>query len=172
MTTLSMKRYLLVRLCLVATVPWITSTFPSKANDGTAELATGGLVFVKNNDVEMLSEDLFISTKQIRVNYRFLNKSNKDISAYVAFPLPDLKMDPDDDVTEIPTDDPINFVGFSTTVDGLQVRANVEQKVYVDGRDQTRALTRVGVPLSIPISRCYRQAVSERQRSTGAPWTD
>jgi len=147
MVKLSRQRSL-IRSFLFASFLCAISTFPSKANDGTAELATGGLVFVKNNDVEMLSEDLFISTKQIRVSYRFLNKSNKDITAYVAFPLPDLKMDPDDDLTEIPTDDPINFVGFSTTVDGLQVRANVEQKVYVNGLDQTQALTRVGVPLS------------------------
>jgi Domain of unknown function (DUF4424)/YARHG domain len=123
-------------------------TFSAKANDSSAELATGGLVFIKNNDIQMLSEDLFISTEETRVRYRFLNKSNADIVSLVAFPLPDLKMDPDDDVTEIPTNDPINFVGFATTVDGLQVRANVEQKVYVNGRDQTQALTRLRVPLS------------------------
>ena len=119
MVKLSRQRSL-IRSSLFASFLCAISTFSSKANDGTAELATGGLVFVKNNDVAMLSEDLFISTEQIRVSYRFLNKSNKDIIAYVAFPLPDLKMDPVDDVTEIPTDDSINFVGFSTTVDGCQ----------------------------------------------------
>ena len=36
------------------------------ANDSTAELATGGLIFVRNDDVEMRAEDLFISTTEIR----------------------------------------------------------------------------------------------------------
>src|SRR5713101_6933342 len=34
------------------------------ANDSSAELATGGLVFIKNANVEMRSEDLFISQRR------------------------------------------------------------------------------------------------------------
>jgi len=123
-------------------------TSPLEANDSTAELATGGLVFVRNNDIEMLSEDLFISLDEIRVRYRFLNTSNRDITVHVAFPLPDLKASSFDDAVMIPTDDPVNFVGFATTVDGQPVRANVEQKIYVNDRDQTQALTRLHIPLS------------------------
>jgi hypothetical protein len=37
------------------------------ANDSSAELATGGLVLKKSADIEMRSEDLFISTNEIRV---------------------------------------------------------------------------------------------------------
>ena len=148
MTNLSIKRRLLVRLCLLATFAWITSTFPSKANDTSVELATGGLVFVKNPNVEMLSEDLFISTGEIRVLYRFANRSDKDVTVYVAFPLPDLKMDLVDDVFVIPVDDPINFLGFVTTVDGLSVHPNVEQRIFARDRDQTAALTSLGIPLS------------------------
>jgi len=59
-------------------------TSPLEANDSTAELATGGLVFVKNNHIEMLSEDLFTSPDEIRVRYRFLNTSNRDITVHVA----------------------------------------------------------------------------------------
>ena len=46
---------------------------PARANETTAELATGGLRFVQNDNVEMRSEDLSISTKQIDVRYRFWN---------------------------------------------------------------------------------------------------
>ena len=123
-------------------------TSPLEANDSTAELATGGLVFVKNNDIEMLSEDLFISLDEIRVRYRFLNTSNRDITVHVAFPLPDLKASLMDDAVMIPTDDPVNFVGFATTADGQPVRANVEQKAYVNDRDETQAPTRLRIPLS------------------------
>jgi hypothetical protein len=121
---------------------------PVAANDSTAELATGGLVFVRNNDIEMLSEDLFISLDEIRVHYRFLNRSDRDITVHVAFPLPDLKTSTMDDAVMIPTDDPINFVGFATTADGRPVHATVEQKVYVNDRDETQTLTRLRIPLS------------------------
>ena len=117
-----------LEIFLLAVLFCTVSTFPSKGNDTSVELATGGLVFVKNHDVEMLSEDLFISTEEIRVLYRFANRSNKDVTVYVAFPLPDLKMDLVDDVFVIPVDDPVNFLGFATTVDGLRVHADVEQK--------------------------------------------
>ena len=38
---------------------------PALANDTSAELATGGLLFVQNDNVEMRSEDLAISAKQV-----------------------------------------------------------------------------------------------------------
>jgi hypothetical protein len=130
----------------------IGSTFPSKANDGVVELATGGLVFVKNPDVAMLSEDLFISTEEIRVLYRFANRSDKDVTVYVAFPLPDLKVDLVDDAfvapVDVPVNDPTNFLGFVTTVDGLRVHPNVEQRIFAHERDQTAVLIGLGIPLS------------------------
>ena len=43
----------------------------SIGNDSTAESAAGGLVFTKSEDIEMLSKDLFISMKEIRVKYHF-----------------------------------------------------------------------------------------------------
>src|SRR6267142_1191511 len=63
------------------------------ANDTTAELATGGLIFVRNENVEMLSEDLAISAKEIGVRYRFFNKSDQDVTVLVAFPMPDIKIE-------------------------------------------------------------------------------
>ena len=125
----------------------------ANANDTSAELATGGLVFAKNSNIEMVSEDLYISTAEINVRYRFLNHSNGDVNVLVAFPMPDLKMDPDDDVTVIPTDDPVNFVGFSTTVNGQRVQANVEQKAYLNGIEVTQTLQRLDIPLSPDRSR-------------------
>jgi hypothetical protein len=123
------------------------ATLSAKANDSTVELATGGLAFVKNNNIEMLSENLFISADEIRVRYRFLNKSKKNITVHVAFPLPDLKAE-GEDAFVLPTDDPVNFVGFATKVDGRPIHTNVEQKIYIEGRDQTEALKRLGIPLS------------------------
>src|SRR5665647_161493 len=51
----------------------------AQGNDSSAELATGGLVLKKNTDIEMRSENLYISPKQIRVKYEFYNPSSKDM---------------------------------------------------------------------------------------------
>jgi hypothetical protein len=111
-------------------------------------LSLGGLIFTKNDSVEMRSEDLFISSEQVRVRYRFLNRTNSDADVHVAFPLPDLKKYRGDDVIVRPVKDPINFLGFTTTVNGQRVRSNVEQKIYVDDREETQTLRRLGIPLS------------------------
>lgn len=39
---------------IAAVVAFVVMTLSALANDSSAELATGGLVFVKNPDVEML----------------------------------------------------------------------------------------------------------------------
>ena len=44
----------------------LAAASPASANDSTAELATGGLVFVRNDNVEMRSEDLLISARRFR----------------------------------------------------------------------------------------------------------
>ncbi|WP_083852165.1 DUF4424 family protein [Legionella tunisiensis] len=41
------------------------------ANDSTAELAAGGLVFTKNAFIELQSEALFLSLKKVRIRYSF-----------------------------------------------------------------------------------------------------
>ena len=119
---------------------------PAIANNSSAELATGGLVFTKNPAIEMRAEELFISLTQIRGRYVFFNNSNKDISSIVAFPMPDITIS-DDDIA-IPTDDPQNIVGFSTVVAGRPVSTQVEQRAFARGVDQSALLRRLGIPLA------------------------
>jgi hypothetical protein len=119
----------------------------ARANDSVAELATGGLVFTKSDAIEMRAEDLFISMKQVRVRYRFFNKSDSDITSLVAFPMPDIKTEQDADIA-LPTEDPQNLLGFSTRVDGKALRADLEQKAIANGIDQTELLRSLGVPLA------------------------
>jgi Domain of unknown function (DUF4424) len=59
---------------------------PAFADDSTAELATGGLAFVQTDDIEMQSEDLFVSMTEIRASYEFVNTSDHDVTTLVAFP--------------------------------------------------------------------------------------
>lgn len=119
---------------------------PATANDTTAVMAAGGLVFTRTQAVSMVSEDLFISAREVRVRYRFLNRTPKDVTVQVAFPMPDIT------VTEspqgIPTEDPTNIMGFSTLTDGKPVEAHVEQKAFLGKVDHTARLKALGLPLA------------------------
>jgi hypothetical protein len=121
---------------------------PASSNDSTAELAAGGLQLTKNPAIEMRSEDLFISDKQVRVRYRFANTSAKDVTVTVAFPMPDITTEGVDDTISIPTKSPTNILGFSTLVDGKPVVAQVEQKAIKGGVDQTAYLRSLHIPLA------------------------
>jgi hypothetical protein len=135
----------------------------SRANDSTAELATGGLIFVQNDDVEMRAEDLFISTAEIRVRYRFFNHSAKDVTVLVAFPMPEIKIDGPDDNISVPTEEPINILDFHTTANGTPVKTEVEQRVFAAGIDRTQYLRDLGIPLA-PHLRSTNEALGRLPR--------
>ena len=120
---------------------------PALANDSTAELGAGGLVYVTTEAIAMTSEDLFISMDEVRVRYTFENKSDRDVTTLVAFPMPDIKGSLDF-MEAVPVDDPVNFLGFRTTVDGKPVEAKVQQRASALGIDQTEFLTGLGIPLA------------------------
>jgi hypothetical protein len=129
-------------LALIAVAP------AGRANDSSAELTTGGLVLTHDPAIEMRAEDLYISAKEVRVRYRFANTSAKDVTITVAFPMPDITIEGEDDMISVPTEDPRNLLGFATTVDGRPVAAQVEQKVFAKGVDQTAFLIAHGIPLA------------------------
>jgi hypothetical protein len=132
-----------------ATLALILATASAtQANDSSAELAQGGLVLTKSAGIEMKSEDLFISPTEVRVNYQFVNTTGHDETVLVAFPMPDITTEGVDDNIAIPTQDPVNFMGFTTKADGVPVTARVEQRVFKNGVDRTALLQKLGVPLA------------------------
>jgi hypothetical protein len=148
----------------------LVAAAPALANDTTAELAAGGLIFVRNENVEMRSEDLMISAKEISVRYRFYNKSDKDVRVLVAFPMPDIKVEEPDQNISVPTDDPVNFLAFATTVNGEPAVTQVEQRVIAGGLDRTQLLRSLGIPLAphLPDRRGARPAAA-REMERVAP---
>lgn len=134
---------------LVRIAPFLAALVvgPALADDSTAELATGGLAFVQTDDITMQSEDLFVSMTAIKARYEFVNTADHDVTTLVAFPLPDIKGDPDLGIA-VPIDDPVNFVGFKTVVDGAPVSTQVQQRVSALGVDQTELLKSLGIPLA------------------------
>jgi len=124
----------------------LLATAPALANDSSAELAAGGLVLTQDADIEMRSEDLFISRDEVVVKYRFLNTAPADKTIRVAFPMPDIEF------SESPmgrvSEDSQNLLDFVTTVGGVPVHAAVEQKAWKGQTDVTARLAALHVPIA------------------------
>src|SRR4051794_15808858 len=102
-----------IGLLVAGVVGFVSSAL---ANDSMATLEAGGLQFITTQDVEMASEDLFVSPAKVKVVYQFKNDAKTDQHALIAFPMPDITGDGDFTVA-IPTEDPENIFGFATTFD-------------------------------------------------------
>lgn len=118
-----------------------------KANDSTARLDTGGLSLTHNPSIEMQEEDLYLSAKEVRVRYRFFNKSSSDIETLVAFPLPEIETGEGGNYN-IESVDPVNFVDFRVSVDGTSVKPSVEARASSMGVDITPLLAKYGLPIT------------------------
>ena len=139
--------------CALAVGAALLAVGPAWADDSTAELGTGGILFTSNTPVRMAAEDLYISPNSVRIHFVFTNETAKDVETVVAFPLPDI------DAYQFHfsgigsvLDDPVNFVGFNAVVDGKAVALKTEQRAFAGNKDVTALLTAAGAPVN-PISR-------------------
>ena len=114
---------------------------PALANDSTAELGTGGLNLVRNEAVDLLSEDLYLSRDEIRVTYHFRNHTDAPVTYLVAFPLPAVDAStPEEANFVLPDAASDNFVDFAVTVDGKPVTPAIDQHAFALGVDRTDVL--------------------------------
>ncbi len=141
-------------------------------------LAIGGLVLTPTPDIEIRSEELYVSEKEIRVRYRFFNTSKTDIKTLVAFPLPDLSypvlqwlnlMIADPGPTAhwaMPNGDLAKFLAFETRVEGIPVTYGMEQRAIVNGTDTTDLLKSLHIPITTDLNRARESldALSQEQR--------
>lgn len=133
-------------LCLALALTAALAGTPAWANDTSAALAAGGLQFVPNDQVQMKSEDLFISEEAVRVHYVFKNSAKEDVRILVAFPMPDMTVS--ESPQSIPVEEVENFLDFKTSVDGKPVATQVEQKAIAFGIDRTEMLQKLKIPLA------------------------
>lgn len=126
----------------------VLAPLTASANDSVGHLAAGGIELGRTADIEMVSEDLFVSTKEVRVRYVFKNTSPKDIDTLVAFPVPDLPPPSDVSSYTVPDQASENFLEFETSVDGKPVAMSVEKKAMALGVDRTEWLRVASIPLS------------------------
>ncbi len=118
----------------------------ASANDTMSQLGTGGLVFLTSENISMDSEDLTVGPEQVRVVYEFTNNGADDERTLVAFPLPDITGS-GDFMVSIPSEDPDNIFGFSTSFNGEPVDVELHQYAFSYGVDYTEVLSELGVPL-------------------------
>jgi hypothetical protein len=133
-------------LMVGAAACWDAATTPLLANDSSAELAIGGLAFTKNADISIESEELTIALDAVTVRYKFLNQSARPITLTVAFPLPDIDLADAANVA-FPASDPLNYVGFSTKIDGRPIAFVTNQQAFLNEKDVTAKLSEMGIPV-------------------------
>ena len=126
---------------------------PALGDDSSAMLGAGGVVMLtKNSDIRMAAEDLYLSPKQVKVHYTFINDGAKDADLMVAFPLPDVD---NADLAESPIGTTVgggpNFVGFKLMVDGKAVTPTAEERAIFKGKDVSDQVKAAGLPLNIVI---------------------
>ncbi len=122
-------------------------SLPALGNDTMAQLGTGGLIFVTNPDIAMMSEELSISPEQVEVVYKFHNNAETDQHILVAFPMPDITGD-GDFMVSIPTEDMDNIFGFKTTFNGEPVEATLHQYAFANNIDYSKQLRALGIPFA------------------------
>jgi hypothetical protein len=123
-----------------------TLVAPAQANDSEAAIGVGGLRLTPNAAISMDSEDLYISKDEVRVRYRFTNRSAKDQTLTVSFPVPSI---PGSDAeiygyTGIPD---LARLKFRTTVGGKPVQLASVRRAEINGKDVTRRIAALGWPM-------------------------
>ncbi|PON10574.1 hypothetical protein C2W62_49355, partial [Candidatus Entotheonella serta] len=140
-------------------------------------LSAGGLELTVSADIAMEKEELYLSTKDVRVSYLFRNTSKADIQTRVAFPMPEVPFGPIDNVV-LPQPGRDNFVGFTVKADGTQIRPELfvrafsaavdetAKPAFPQGSDMTEAVRRAGLPINAGLEswKSTLSAMPEAQR--------
>jgi len=144
-----MRPNLIALLLTSAAFLFVVGSQSSQANDSAAELSVGGLTLTKSADVSIESEELTITPDLVTVRYVFRNNAPNPVNLTVAFPLPDIDLSEAENYA-IPSNDPANFVGFQTKIDGKPVNLTIYQRAVLGTKDVTATLRGLSVPL-LPI---------------------
>ena len=151
---------------LVASL-WLT-TAPAFANDTTAQVAAGGLIYVQNENVSMADEKLYISMEKVTVDYIFHNNSDKDVESLIAFPFPDVTGS-GDFMDGVPDTESDNFLDFQATQDGKPIVPDLQQRAFSLGLDVTDELVKAGVPL-VPFGNKTGEALNKISPALAEDW--
>jgi len=116
------------------------SSWPVGANDSFAEVAAGGIKFLKRADIVLQKEVLTIRANKVEVAYRFFNPTDVGIRITVAFPLPAYSFTPDSSSSSPAYD-------FSVITDGRAQTFKTITQAELKGKNVTAEIQRAGLPL-------------------------
>ena len=114
----------------------LAAAVPAHANDSAAAVGLGGIELRQNGAVSMDSEDLFISKDEVRVSYRFTNRSARPVETVVSFPVPVLAADSG------------MFEGDTAVPDYRSLDFRTTEQALLRGRDITARLKALGWPVN------------------------
>jgi hypothetical protein len=165
---------------VVAGVLAMAGLAAAHANDSTAELRAGGLHLIRSDVIDMVSEDLFLSTREVRVKYVYRNTSSADVTTRVAFPLPDIGWEFGEAPVDLPNRSSPNFVDFRTSVDGKDVPLDIEMRAVLEsGIDVTDRVKAAGLPFLVTnfeawdaAQTSFPLALAKQLRDEGVIWLD
>jgi hypothetical protein len=113
------------------------------ANDAAASFAAGGLVLRSEPRVAIQREQLFISEREIRVAYDFVNESDEDVVTEVAFPVPPYAFQEDEESFGVHA-----FETFKAWADDRELAVDVEARALVGRADVTALLEKHGIDVA------------------------
>ena len=117
----SMKNYL---VCVVISTFLMPLT---NANDSTGYIGTGGIQYIQNKNIQMKREDLFLSKKQIKVDYQFQNLSDRNITENILFPLPKVQ-----NYIEYDYADVTGLINsFTVIADGKKIKPQIHVRAFL-----------------------------------------
>lgn len=157
-------RYVLAALFLL---PAHSASAFEDSGDNVSELVLESLLVPKTTLVSLAETTVRISSKQVRVDYVFRNTSESTVSSVLTFQMPDVEgpyvnIDAGDTASQ-------NFLGFTATQDGAEVKPELQQRVYTTGLDQTGTLTESKVALN-PLSEAAKADVGTLSQATVDTW--
>jgi hypothetical protein len=124
----------------VAIVTVLASPLTLRADDSAVSVAAGGLQLRHEARISMQRERLEISPAKVTVDFVFLNETDTDITTEVAFVVPEYSLDQN---ARTPS-----FEDFRVSVDGHEVKYEIESRAFVEGKDKTEHLERAGVDIA------------------------
>lgn len=149
-----------IRLLLAAS---LMTPLIGQANDSSSFIGTGGIEYLKNPHISMLSEDLYISKQQIRVAYQLKNQSKQDIHETILFPLPILERFYDSDFA----DTAALVKSFKVQVNGQNLQPDIHVRAFMHPHTPQGAKTGKPVDVTESLKKC---GFSDTELM--APWTE
>lgn len=139
-------------LLAIVTVAGAARATGQGSYEPTTELPGGALAFAVNGTVAIDREDIVLGIDKVRLSYLLRNLTPREHTMPMAFALPDIDaLELDGAAVAIPgydTQNPTNFLGFWTMIDGSSVSPDVNVRALLLGViDVSRDVTDAGVPL-------------------------